>query len=125
MLKTKDLRDWLEAAVPGIPGSMDGLPEDPNLAFSVSISGGLGLELEDALDRPSFTILTRGQGGGVAEDYAYRLDEAWINADPDFQIGGYLVRGKGRTGGPPAYVATDDRRRVVRAATYWCRISRV
>lgn len=123
MLKTKDLRDWFVSAVSGIPGSMDTLPETPNTVFSVSISGGLGLETEGALDRPSFTVLTRAANGAAAEEWAYALDEAWLNAG-DIEIGDYVVRGTDRLGGPPSYVGTDDMRRVVRSATYWCRIER-
>lgn len=123
MLKTKELRNWFVSQVSGIPGSMDGLPDDPNRAFSVSISGGLGLETEGALDKPSFTLLTRGVNGADAEDYAYQLDQAWLNAT-EITIGGYVVKGTDRLSGPPSYVATDDFRRVVRAATYWCRIAR-
>ena len=108
---------------------MDNLPEGkPNRAFAVRFSGGLGLEVEDAIDRPTFTLYVRGVDGGDAEAWAAALDRAWIDAPSMFLIGETPVRGKGRFGGPPSYIGPDTSEvypgRVVRAATYWLRIVR-
>lgn len=129
MLVTEALRDWFTSKVPDIPGSLDDLPEGtPHRAFAVRISGGLGLEVEDLLDRPTFTLYVRGVNGGDAEEWANTLDRAWIGADPMFYIGDYRVLGKGRFGGPPSYIGEDASEiypgRVIRSATYWVRIVR-
>lgn len=130
MLRTNDLVAWFEDAVPGISGSMDTLPEGrPNRAFAASISGGLGPDTEEeVLDMPTFTLLVRGVSGGDAEEWGYALDQAWLNAPPEFYIGDYQVKGKGRFSGPPSGAIPDASEefpgRVVRSATYWCRIAR-
>ncbi len=129
MLETQALRDWFATEVPGISGSMDNLPEGtPHRAFAVRLSGGLGLEVEGALDRPTFTLYVRGVSGSDAEALGYALDQAWLDAPSMFYVGDYEVKGKGRFGGPPSYVGEDASEiypgRVVRVATYWCRIVR-
>jgi len=107
---------------------MGPLPEgDPNRVFGVSVSGGLGTELDtDSLDKPTFTLTVRGtpRNPADAEEWAYALDDAWLDAPSMFQIGDYWVKGKGRFGGPPTETRTDDKQRVERTATYWCRIER-
>lgn len=135
MLKTYDLKTWIESQSPPADGvSMDTPPEgQPNNVITVRLTGGLGLEFEDALDRPTFTVFFRGANGRIAENLAWWFDSLWINAagsQPSFEIGGYRVLGAGRFGGPPSYVGTEDITttgsggRVTRSATYWCRIVR-
>lgn len=125
MLLEEDLAAWFASEGITTPISYDVLPdESPVRVCALSVSGGLGLTLEQALDKPTFQILTRGANGIDARDMALEFDEAWLNAEPGFYIGDSYVVDKGRFGGPPAYVATDERRRVLRAATYWCEIER-
>ena len=129
MSRTSDLRDWFETEVPGIPGSLDNLPEGaPHRAFAVRFAGGLGLEVEDAFDKPTFYLFVRGVNGEDAEEWAMALDRAWIDAPPINNIGEMQVHGKGRFGGAPTYVGPDASEvfpgRVVRSAIYWLRIVR-
>ncbi len=125
MLSYSALASWFSGKGISTPASYDTLPDEtPNRAYAISITGGLGLTLEQAFDRPTFQILTRGVNGSDAFDLAMAIDEAWLDAEPGFDLGGYYVIDKGRFGGPPAYVATDDRRRVLRAATYYLEIAR-
>lgn len=125
MLKEEDLAAWFASLGITTPMSYDVLPDEaPTTVCAISVSGGLGLDLEETMDRPTFQLLTRGSNGMVARDTALALDEAFLNASPMTQIGGYTVAGKGRFGGPPGYVATDEMRRVLRSATYWLRIER-
>ena len=135
MLKTSDLMTWFQGQGVDIAFSMDQLPSDdiaggpPKRVCAISISGGLGLEYQDALVKPTFQLLTRGVNGRDAETLAFALDTAWIDAEPSFYIGDSRVLGKGRLGGPPSFVAattSDDLYPglVIRAATYWCRIER-
>jgi len=129
VLKTKDLRDWFVSEVPGIPGWMDKWPDgsQPIRVFTVSISGGLGLDTgEEALETTSFTLQTRGTGYQDAEEWAYALHNAWLDSHPMQDIGGYRVIGKGVLGGPPSFVRVEDvpQGAVIRAANYWCRIER-
>ena len=125
MLKEEALAAWFASAGIVVPFSYDALPDkEPNRAHAVSITGGLGLTVEQLFDRPTFSVLTRGANGRDARDMALAVDGAWLDADPGFYVGGFWVVDKGRFGGPPAYVATDDRGRVLRAATYWCEIER-
>src|SRR5215218_4880652 len=121
VLKEEDLAAWFASVGITTPISYDTLPdESPTNVHAVSVSGGLGLELEDTLEKPTFTVLTRGSSGGVARDLHAALDQAWIDADPDFLIGEFRVLGKGRVGGATqgSYVLNDENRRVVRSANY-------
>lgn len=130
MLKTLDLATWITAQSPpnGAQVSMDSWPEDAANVIMVRLTGGLGLEGDgEYLDRPTFSVQFRAGGrtpGATAEEIAWWFDEVWINQDPMFEIGGYRVLGKGRVGGPPSYLFTDDFRRVYRGASYWARIER-
>lgn len=129
MSRTSDLRDWFETQVPGSRGSLDNLPQgQPNRAFAVRFVGGLGLEVEDAIDKPTFYLFVRGVNGEDAEEFAMQLDQAWIDAPSMMLVGETQVKGKGRFGGPPSYVGPDASEefpgRVVRSAIYWYRIVR-
>ncbi len=128
MLKEEDLAAWFASQGITTPMSYDKLPdESPANVSAISISGGVGLTVEQHFDRPTFSILTRAGGstaGLTARDNALAIDQAWLNAEPPFYIGAYWVTDKGRFSGPPAYVATDERNRVLRAATYYCEIAR-
>ncbi len=125
MLEYAALAEWFADQGITTAFSYDTLPDEtPNRAHAIAITGGLGLTLEQAFDRPTFQILTRGVNGSDAFDLAMAIDDAWLDAEPGFNIGDYYVIDKGRFGGPPAYVATDDRRRVLRAATYYLEIAR-
>lgn len=128
MLKEEDIAAFFAAQGITTPFSYDKLPdESPANVSAISVSGGLGLEAEDTLDKPTFSILTRaggGQAGLTARDNALAIDQAWLDGPVNFQLGDYWVVGKGRFGGQPAYVATDERGRVLRSATYWVRIER-
>ena len=124
MLTYPALAAWAAAQGLTTPISYDTLPEDPTGCYAISITGGLGLTVEQAFDRPTFQVMTRAQNGLAAFELAMAFDDAWLDAEPGFDLGDYRVVDKGRFGGPPAYVATDDRRRILRAATYYCEISR-
>lgn len=131
MFLEEDFIAWVAAQGITRPGYEDDLPDappqgqpGPHRAYSVAISGGLGTELGDFLDRPTFTVLTRGVSRRDARDGALEIDGAWLDAEPMIFIGDYQLKGKGRFGGPPAFVAIDDDGHVLRAATYWCRIVR-
>lgn len=128
MLKEEDLVAYFVARGITTPFSYDKLPdESPANISAISISGGLGLAVEDTFDRPTFSILTRAggsQAGLTARDNALAIDAAWLDGGVNFSLGGYWVVGKGRFGGPPAYVVDDERQRVLRSATYWVQIER-
>jgi hypothetical protein len=125
VLEYAALAEFFADAGISTPFSYDTLPDEtPHRAVAISITGGLGLTLEQAFDRPTFQILTRGVNGSDAFDLAMEIDDALLDAEPGFDLGGYRVIDKGRFGGPPAYVATDDRKRVLRAATYYMEIER-
>jgi hypothetical protein len=128
MLKEEDLVAWFASQGITTPISYDVLPDEaPANVSAISISGGLGLSLEHHFDRPTFSVLTRAggsQAGLTARNNAIAIDEAFLNAESNFQLGDYWVVGKGRFGGPPAYVATDEKNRVLRSATYWMQIER-
>lgn len=106
---------------------MGDLPDrEPNRVFAVTApTGGLGLELQATYDKPIFRLLVRGVSPADAEEWAYALDNAWIDAPNEFYIGDFRVVGNDRFGNsPPSEVGTDDFNRVIRAANYWCRIER-
>jgi hypothetical protein len=125
MLLESDLAAWFATQGITTPFWYDAIGDlAPVNVSAISISGGLGLTLEHVFDRPTFNILTRGSDGGVAATNARAIDEAFLNGPVNFQLGDYWVVGKGRFGGPPAYVATDERNRVLRSATYWIEIER-
>jgi hypothetical protein len=54
------------------------------------------------------------------------LDRVFMDANPGFAVGDYHLVAKGRIGGATqgSYVRTDDQRRAIRAANYWCEIER-
>ena len=107
---------------------MDTWPERIANVIMVRLTGGLGLEGgEEQLDRPTFSVQFRAGGstpGRTAEDFGWWFDSLWIDQSPAFAIGGYSVVGKGRLGGAPSYLFTDDSQRVYRGASYWARIER-
>jgi hypothetical protein len=125
VLEYAALAEWFADQGITTPFSYDTLPDaSPINVHGISITGGLGLTLEQVFDRVTFQVLTRGNNGGTAFTNAMAIDSAWLDAEPGFNIGDYRVVDKGRFGGPPAYVATDDRSRVLRAATYYLEIER-
>lgn len=130
MLLTADLMAWGVANGAPAPISMDTFPSDevnggaPHRVYVFRISGGLGTETEGALDAPTVTVLTRGVNGRDAETLAYQMDSMLLDGPSMFDVGDYPALGVYRFGGPPSYVSTDDRARVVRAATYGLRIGR-
>jgi hypothetical protein len=121
------LAAWFETEA-GIttPFELDLLPDaGPTRCIAISVTGGLGFTGgEQTFDRPTFQLMTRGVNPTDARDLALELDRAFIDAEPGFYLGDFYCVDKGRFGGPPAYVATDDRRRVLRAATYYIEIER-
>jgi hypothetical protein len=125
VLKEEDLAAFFAARGISTPFSYDTLPDaSPTRVHALGVTGGLGLAVEQFFDRPTFQVLTRGANGVDARDMALEVDAAWLDADPGFYIGDFWVTDKGRFGGPPSYVATDERNRVLRAATYYCEIER-
>jgi hypothetical protein len=129
MLLEEDFKAWLTARGITAQISYDALPdESPHRAIAISVSGGLGLTVEQAFDRPNVSVLTRGVNGRDARDLAAAVDAAILDAETGFWLGtgetAAWVADKGRFGGPPSYVATDDRNRVVRSATYFFEVSR-
>lgn len=132
MFKEVDVIAFFEDQGIEVPGFAGTIPDAaPDRAYSVSISGGLGLQMEDLEDRPTISVVSRGpsaidtpEAGSVVEDDALAIDRIWIDSSPMTMLGDFQVKGKGRFGGPPSFVAVDDRRRTVRAAIYWCRIVR-
>lgn len=123
--REEDFAAWLRSRGVAAPISYDSLPDkEPHRAIAISVSGGLGLSVEESFDRPTISVLVRGPSGKDARDAALAVDDAILDADPGFWIGSSWVARKGRFGGPPSYVATDDRGRVVRSCTYWFEISR-
>lgn len=125
MLLEENLAAWLASRDITVSVSFDSLPDrEPNRAVALSVSGGLGLSVEQAFDRPTVSVLTRGANGKDARDLALQIDRAILDAEPGFLVGDSWVVDKGRFGGPPSYVATDDRRRVLRSATYYFEIER-
>lgn len=130
MLLEEDLVAFFRLWGISAPFSYDGWPFDdarkapPVAGYQLTISGGMGLTMEDVFDRPTFQILTRAQSGIIARDMALALDRIWIDALAPFDLGEYRVTRKGRTGGPPTYLLTDDRDRVLRTCNYWLEIER-
>lgn len=127
MLKTYSLKTWVQAQSPpeGASVSMDNPPDGPpHNNITVRLSGGLGLETESALDRPTFLVMCRGASGRIAEDIGWWFDSLWLDIEEPFEMDGYRITGTGRLGGAPTYIGTDDFGRVTRGATYWCRIER-
>lgn len=55
---------------------------------------------------------------------AMAVDDAWMDAEPGFDLGGFWVVDKGRFGGPPAWVGFQDNNKPVRAATYYAEVAR-
>ena len=127
MLLEEELAQWLRDRGITAPISYDYLPDaEPHTAVAISISGGLGMTLEQQLDRPTVSVLTRAPNGRAARDLGIQLDRAMLDPDPGFTLepSGTRVSDKGRFGGPPSFVAIDDRSRVVRNAIYWMEVTR-
>lgn len=124
-LKEEELVTWAQGEGITTPFSYDDLPDrEPHRVYMIRMAGGLGLETESLLDRPTFQIMTRGVNGKDARDIALVFDELWLDQEEPFFIGSSKVVGVGRFGGPPTPIGIDDYKRAVRAATYWARISR-
>lgn len=123
MLDTTALKEWLEDAGLSFAVSEDELPEGaPHNVVAVSISGGLGLETEGALDNPSVSALIRGANGGIAETNGQELDRLLLTTSAGFYIGDAYCLGFTRFGGPPAFIGKDGSEkypnRYLRQATY-------
>lgn len=107
--------------------SEDELPEGaPHDTVAIAISGGLGRSVEGAFDRVTFSALFRGGNGGIAEEMGREFDRLWLDSPNGFLMGDAWVIGKGRFGGPPAYVGRDQSEqypnRYLRQATYYVEI---
>jgi hypothetical protein len=128
-----DLINFFSGLGVQIPGHENTHPDEkPDRGYAVGVSGGLGLLMDDQEEVVNFQILTRGpsafdtpDAGTICSQDANEIDRLWINYSPRFILGPVYVKGKGRFTGPPAFVTVDDRRRTVRAATYWVRIVRL
>jgi hypothetical protein len=132
----EDLIDFFSSLGVQIQGHENTFPEEdngaPDRGYAAGISGGLRFLMEGQEEEVTFQILTRGpsafdipNAGRICGEDANELDRLWLNHDEMFMLGPVHVKGKGRLTGPPAFVTVDDRRRTVRAATYWCRIVRL
>ena len=134
-LRTQDLIEWFteeaRSTSVDISFSMNVLPEgQPNRSCAIRKSGGLGLELEGVLDKPTFELIVRGVNHRDAEALALALDGIWLDAPSTFYIGPTLVKGKERFGGEPTFFQEDPseqfpERMVYRCGPYWARIARV
>lgn len=128
MLKEDDLFAWFATQGITIPFSHDQVPATgPNRVHILSITGGLGETLEEEAEQPTFQVLTRGVNGGDAIELMTELDQAWMNANPGFDVGGYWLIRKGRLAGATQgrFVSRNPNNGYVfRSNTYWCEIER-
>lgn len=131
MLKIEALAVWLHASPRSIstPIRLTVLPETPDAVIVLSDYGGYPLETEDVFDVPTFQVRCRGVSAYQARDIAHQVDAAIIGADVPFTLGtggnAKRVIDRGRVGGAPSYMATDETRgRTEYVANYWIRIER-
>ena len=131
-LRAQDLMEWFEdqaaSLSPAITFFLNELPRaEPNRACAVRRSGGLGLEIEDDFDRPSFRLLIRGVNMRDSEQLMLAIDDLFLSAPPNFHILDMWVAGKGRLA-DPSYVGPDPNElfpdRFIWSAAYWLRIAR-
>lgn len=130
MLKLEDLAAWLTAQGLAEPIWRGGVPDDtqrgspPASLYALVDTGGLGMTVERAFERPTFQALSRAQDQIAARDMAAKLDALIVDATIPFSMNGQRVIDTGRVGGPPQQVAVDDRRRVYYSCNYRLEIAR-
>lgn len=125
MLTVADLDTWLHDAagpialdpqIPVLPGSLVGTAGYPDKALFITGTGGPGLLLEGATDVQNFQFRWRGLQGDPASAYAdaevfaKTLDLQLVRLSCPLLIVDTKVLLVWRTGGPPAYLASTDRR---------------
>lgn len=123
MITVANLDTWLhgsevglDSTVPVLPGSLVDVPGYPDRAVFVTSTPGGGLQLEGELDIQNFQFRVRGVQGdrqaayADAQALAADLDVRLVRGSYPTTIGGLTVTRFWRTGGPPAYLASLDRR---------------
>jgi hypothetical protein len=102
----------------------DGLDQiDPREVWVSPVTGGLGLQVEGAITRPTAQIISRDEPEGAAEALAYAIDTAIIDAAWPLDIGPeerpVWIFDAGRVGGDPGYIAINTRGWVTFSCNYW------
>jgi hypothetical protein len=119
VLLLEEVGAWLRAKGIG-PVVYEELPDKgPDEVVVLADTGGMGLTLEGALDRPTVQVLVRAATSPRARELAFAVDRLILDAVRPTVMGGTVVVDAGRVGGRPASLGRDDRGRMVRSANYW------
>lgn len=124
MIALEDLKSWLQARGITASISMGQQPEDPTSNITLRETGGIGMTVQRAFDRPTFQVLARGATGRDARDLAEQVDTLIVDAPTPFDLNGSRVIDTGRVGGGPGYLGTDDRRGTEYSCNYWMETAR-
>jgi hypothetical protein len=133
VLKIEDLSAWLRTAPRSVttPIRLVVLPDMPDQVVVLSDYGGYAAEVEEAIDAPSVQVRCRAASAQGARDQAHAIDLLLLPRDaPSRRMtlnpgpNAYVVVDAGRVGGPPSYLATDERGRTEYICNYWFKVER-
>jgi hypothetical protein len=111
---------WTGKKVGFFPGPDD--PDQPvDLMVVGTVAGGLGLQLDGALDNVSWQIRVSGNQNlyADAEQLAEDIDRVFMSFVPGQRIEGLLIVSIYRVGGPPSHLAVDDAERTQFVCSYY------
>lgn len=128
MLRSADVKAFLEAHGITAPIFDLELPETPDEVVFIELTGGLSSTYEMLFDRPAIRVTVRGGQGdqASAQALAEAIDNAMLTEGP-LTIGGKHVTNLQRLSGPPAYLGMDARtgaRRPIYQVSYIPEVSR-
>lgn len=130
MLDLEALGDWLAEQGVSEPVWFGGIPDDtgrarpPDALHALIDTGGLGMTVERAFDRPTVQVLTRAGNAREARAAAGAVHDAIVDAAIPFALAGRRVVDTGRVGGGPTQVGRDDRGRAYYSCNYRLEIAR-
>lgn len=119
------LARWLEPKLKSKPKIyVDRIPPTGRIVY-LTLQPGIGLEMEDLIDNPTFNVAVRGAPGSYedAEAIAMDVDSFVLENSGGFTAENVVVKKMGRTGGGPQQVSiADSQNRFSFSCNYYAKV---